>query len=218
MRRESESKVPVTVPRQKRSTRTQQKILAIVEKHLLAGSFDQVTVQDLVAEAGCSVGAFYGRFANKAAAVYHFYDARCGELEVLATQILDPGRSESLYELLAEFTQTIVKRTFAYAAIIRSDAIQFTNEADNPFTLRARRLNTELLRSLHHCLGSRETEISQPVSHETALFVLAMIGGMSREAVIMSSKVVDDAGKLGITRFAQELTLAVTRYLGVKRR
>ncbi len=216
MKNKSKSKIPVAVPQQTRSTRTQQNILAAVERHLLAGTFDQASVQDIVAEAGCSVGAFYGRFANKAAAVYHFYDARCLDLEVLANELLNSERPEPLAVLLSDFTQTIVRRTFDYAAIIRSDALRITSDPDNPFTLRARALNARLLKSLHTCLSTRKSEVLHPASPETALFVLAMIGGLSRDAVLNSTRLIDDPCDFTVDRFARELTLAVFRYLGVR--
>jgi len=215
MNRSRKSKPPVATPKQARSAATQERILEAAEKRLIEGTFDQASVQDMVSEAGCSVGAFYGRFANKAAVVYHFYDARCGELEALVDEILDPDRPDTLELLLTEFTQMIVKRTFAYAAVIRSDALRNATDPDDPITLRAQKLNVQLLSSLRHCLAVREAETSHAIGQENALIVLALVGGLPRDAVISGLRLVDDPGKLDADRFAQELTLLVTRYLGV---
>ncbi len=216
MKPKPRSKSPVNAPRQTRSTRTQEKILAVVEKHLRAGTFDRVSVQDVVTEAGCSVGAFYGRFANKAAAVYYFYDVRCTSLEKNVEAVLDPKRPEPLADLLAEFTRTVVRRTFDYAAIIRSDALRIASGPANPFTRRARDLNARLQRALQRCLHARSDECSVTASDETALFVLALVGGLSRDAVVNGGRLVESAGTFGAERFTRELTLAVTRYLGVR--
>lgn len=213
-----ESRNPVTAPQQHRSAQTQKRILDVVEKHLLGGTFDDITVQDLVSEAGSSVGAFYGRFANKAAAMYRFYDDRCHDLEDQVTAVLDPDRAESLAELLEIFTKTVVHRTFAYAPIIKSDSLRLATDTDSPFTLRARELNTRLLNTVRRCLDARQGEMTHRSSHETALFVLALVGGMSRDAVVSGGRLVDDPGKFNAELFARELNRAVAGYLGVTAR
>ena len=210
-----ESRNPVTAPQQHRSAQTQKRILDVVEKHLLGGTFDDITVQDLVSEAGSSVGAFYGRFANKAAAMYRFYCDRCHDLEDQVTAVLDPDRAESLAELLEIFTKTVVHRTFAYAPIIKSDALRLATESDGPFALRARKLNTHLLVTLKSCLDARQGEMAHRAGHETALFVLALVGGMSRDAVVNGARLIEDSGEFNAELFARELHRAVSGYLGV---
>ena len=68
--------------RQQRSRETRDAILKAVAKLVKAGKYESATVQDIVQAAGSSVGAFYGRFADKTAALYSFYDTRCAESEV----------------------------------------------------------------------------------------------------------------------------------------
>jgi AcrR family transcriptional regulator len=216
MNKQAKSRTPITKPRQRRSAQTQEKILKVVDRHLVAGTFNEVTVQDLVSEAGCSVGAFYGRFTNKTAALYHFYDARCRELEKAAQELLDPDRPESLNVLLTDFTERVVRRTFAYAAILKVDALRVATDPDHPFTRRARELNSVLLDMMSKLLEARQAEFSHTASEETALFVLALVGGLSRDAVVTGARLADKTGEHSAERFIVDLTRAVHGFLGLR--
>ena len=54
-------------PRQARSVRTAERILAAARDLLAGQEFDRVSVPAIATRAGCSVGAFYGRFRDKEA-------------------------------------------------------------------------------------------------------------------------------------------------------
>lgn len=67
------------VPRQRRSLRTQEKLLDALEQLLEARFFEHITIQDIAATAGVAVGTVYRRFRNKEAllpALYLRLDAR----------------------------------------------------------------------------------------------------------------------------------------------
>ncbi len=77
----SSSSKSVRTPLQARSARTQERILAAVEKLLETTPFEKITVADIVRHAKSSVGSFYARFADKEAlldALYQRYDAQLG--------------------------------------------------------------------------------------------------------------------------------------------
>lgn len=52
-------------PRQARSRATRRRILAAANHLLRARSFESLSVQEIATAAGCSIGAFYGRFRGK---------------------------------------------------------------------------------------------------------------------------------------------------------
>ena len=79
----------VNAPQQRRSAETQRRILDAVAAILAKGRYHDATVQEIVGLARCSVGAFYGRFKDKNAALYMFYDERCRELEKLSENRLN---------------------------------------------------------------------------------------------------------------------------------
>ena len=58
---------PIREPQQARSQKTMNQILDTAAAILEQKTFDQLTVSEVVHQAGTSVGAFYGRFRNKQA-------------------------------------------------------------------------------------------------------------------------------------------------------
>lgn len=75
---------------QARSRATRTRILKILEKSVQDDSIDRLTVADIAKRAKSSVGAFYGRFADKAAALDALYGDR---INGLAEVILENNRS-----------------------------------------------------------------------------------------------------------------------------
>ena len=61
----------VATPRQARSERTLEKILAACDRLLAERSFEQISMQDIAAEAGVSVGNLYNRFSDKSGLIDH---------------------------------------------------------------------------------------------------------------------------------------------------
>ena len=61
----TESTAPIHKPQQTRSRRTMQNILDAAAALLDDKSFNEISINEIVARAGCSVGAFYGRFQDK---------------------------------------------------------------------------------------------------------------------------------------------------------
>ena len=206
---------PIIRATQERSHHTQSCILDVVEKRLSDGSFDDATVSELVADAGCSVGAFYGRFTGKAAALFDIYDRSCEQLEKQAVRLLDSDRDDSLAEQLEAFTMLVVRRTFASAGLLRSAAFRRELETESAFSERAEVFNACLLALLERCLRAREDEMAVQADRRTAIFVLAMIGGMSRDAVIHGNRMSGKRPAFGIASFGRELSYAVLRYLQV---
>lgn len=65
---------------QARSRATRKRILKVLDRALKDQSIDSLTVADIARSAKSSVGAFYGRFADKAAAMDALYADRMDEL------------------------------------------------------------------------------------------------------------------------------------------
>ena len=155
---------PVRPTQQKRSLKTQQKILKVVGKLLREGQFENATVQDIVRQSGSSIGAFYGRFKDKNGALFSFYDAHCRQLEAAVLPILDPNRKDGapLSQILSQFVQATVRHTFAHAEILRAGTIKFSDLKDDPFLSRARRMNQEIYQALLAILQARRAEFEHP--------------------------------------------------------
>ena len=202
--------------RQRRSAATRDAILNVVEKMVEAGEFERATVQDIVRRAGSSVGAFYGRFADKSAVLFSFYDSRCQGLEARASEILVNRRGAALWTMLSRFVGMSVRHTMANEPFLRVSQSHFTGDPDNPFTQRARQLNSRLYALLRRLLDERRDEHAHPEPETAALFVLALVGGLTRDALLTGQKISNR--EMYAEAFLGELKRAVAGYLGIEPR
>ena len=200
--------------RQQRSRKTRDAILKVVAKRVMAGDFETTTVQDIAKAAGSSVGAFYGRFADKTAALYSFYDSRCEEVETRAAALLDPADPRDLQAILGAFIDQLASNTLAHAAFLRASRKYFTTSEETVFVKRARLLNAKLYGLLLPVLRAHREEFSHPDVESATLFLLALVGGLTRDALLTGAALTDR--KIEPGPFVAELQRAVFGYLGLK--
>ncbi len=209
--------LPVVKPtQQKRSAETQRKILAVVERLIQKGQFDKVNVQEIARQAGCSIGAFYGRFSDKNAALFGFYDVRCEKLEQSAQDILtlDRPSKRALSDILDDFIESIVNLDTEHAHFLRASAVLSGSERAQPFLKRAQMMNANILNLLSLLLEKRGGEFEHPHPRVAAQFVLAIVGSLSREAVLVGEHLAQE--QFDCQSFTDELKRAIYGYLGVK--
>lgn len=103
----------VKTPLQSRSHRTLQSILDATVSLLEDKDFDQLGVNDIVQEAGTSVGAFYGRFRSKEDVLRLLRERDLAESIATVTEVLAPERWEttSLESLLREIVAFSVENS-----------------------------------------------------------------------------------------------------------
>mgnify|MGYP001817438101 CR=1 FL=1 len=200
--------------RQKRSAKTRDAILKVVAKLVKDGKFECASVQDIVTAAGSSVGAFYGRFADKTAALYSFYDERCQTLEAKVTILLREPADGELNNRLGQFIEFTVGHTLSNADFLRASRPYFAAEKDSVFQQRARLLNAKLYGLLLPILREHKNEMDHPDVEGATLFVLALVGGLSRDALLTGVALTDK--KIDVAHFVEELKRAVYGYLQVK--
>lgn len=206
---------PVRPARQQRSRETRDAILKVVAEWVMTGRFETSTVQDIVGAAGCSVGAFYGRFADKTAVLYSFYETRCQEQETRTAIMLDPTDPSDLESQLGAFIEHIVNHTMAHSAFLHASRQYFTTGKETPFLHRARLLNGRLYGVLLPVLRAKSDEFSHPNPETATLFLLALIGGLTRDALLTGAALTDK--KLECGPFVTELKRAAFGYLGLKK-
>ncbi len=109
-------------PQQRRSIETRERILKSVTTLLETDAYSSATVQDIVSAAGCSVGAFYGRFKDKDAVLFAIFTVRCAALETDSAAILQ-GEHGSLEHTLRKFIELVIEHTLRHKPIIRAGLI-----------------------------------------------------------------------------------------------
>lgn len=197
-----------TADRQERSRRTREALLDAIEGLIARDEFENSTVADIVSKAGCSVGAFYGRFANKDAAVAAVYGRRREPLTASLTAL-----SRTAPDLEA-WARGAVELALDHAAANRALLAHAAVSADAMSSMfaDARVANVDLVDSICEAVAQRfAPRLSREAAASAASFALAMIGGLTRDAAVFS------AGLLGPDRnrrwFIDQLQLAVTAYI-----
>jgi len=84
----------VQIPQQTRSRKTMNRILDVSQSLLEEKGFDELTIAEIVQRAGCSVGAFYGRFRDKDALLHALDERFFQEFIAESEAILDVRRWE----------------------------------------------------------------------------------------------------------------------------
>ena len=208
---------PIRAPQQKRSAATLQRILDAVTGLVEAGAYEQATVQEITTRAGCSVGAFYGRFEDKDAALYALYDARCARLEAATLPILEAGAAPeaSLAATLRAFIRRIIAHIFENAALVRAEAFLTPHDASSPFWARAKLMNGRIHKRLEAVLAAHTDSFNHPHPERVGLIVLSLIGGLPRDAVKIGARIVD-CSDVAMDAYAEEIERVVFGYLGVE--
>jgi TetR/AcrR family transcriptional repressor of nem operon len=170
--------------RQSRSARTRDRILETLDRALLDGSLERLTVHDIVEQAGCSVGAFYGRFSDKDAAIAGLYRKRRDDFLIRLAAASEQARDLDDWARRAvalAFDHAIANRPLLARAAIRDHAMA-TIYAD------ARVAHLELVDQITALLTDRfKLALAPGEASSAAAFALAMIGAMSRDAAVYSA-------------------------------
>lgn len=201
--------------KQARSRATRDAILKVVAELVMSGKFESASVQDIVSASGCSVGAFYGRFSDKTAALYRFYEQRCAELETHVAELIVPDGPDHLETQLDAFIEHLVANTIAHAAFLHASRQYFSTTKETPFVQRARLLNGRLYGQILPLLRARTEEFTHPNAESASLFVLALIGGLTRDGLLTGAALT--TRKIESGPFIAELKRAVFGYLGIVR-
>jgi AcrR family transcriptional regulator len=166
--------------KQNRSRKTRDALLAAGWKLLAKTSWDQLSVNDIVAEADSSVGSFYSRFADKDS----YFDS-------LASQWLERRRAESqaLYARLSSaddyvdavimdvYRSVLGSRHFWHAAIIRGVKVP---EFWVPF-------RESGLRRIKECIRLRTDELGRELSAQEIRdirFAFQMVNGVINNGIL----------------------------------
>lgn len=212
----AEQNQPVRPPRQDRSRKTLDRLVAATEDLLSEKSFAEATVAEIVSRGQTSVGAFYGRFADKEA-LLQFLDQSMEDAAIeYWDSFLAPERwkGASVAEIMEEFIGNWVRAHREKSGILRTLFLYARDRPQPEFLKRARRLNGHVLIRLTALLLRRRHEIGHPNLEQAIGLGLLMVVTTMREAILFGDKklypmtVPDDT-------LAAELTRSFLAYLGV---
>lgn len=202
--------------RQARSQETLERLLESTESLLAHKGFEGVTVAEIAARAGMSVGAVYSRFRDKDAVLQCLLDGFSAEARSTARATLDPERWEgaSVEEIVSELLVFLVEIHRERVGILRELAAR-AHRVGSPGMLRKEELLRDIGERLSALLLARADEIGHPDPPLAVGLGLRLVLGYLENATLTG-----DSGAYGLPtsddRLAAELTRTYLSYLAVK--
>lgn len=204
----------VTPTRQARSGATFQALIRAGRRALDAKTFDQMTVSEIARAARASVGAFYGRFANKEAFFSAIQEITVAGIEAqlearLACPEVEAGSDAEFLATVAEFTVSVFREHRGlYIASFKHASTR--PGAWSPI----RRLGYSVSGQFAAKLGPRLRRLGKPLSEREIRIGLQFMGGLMVNAVL------NDPGPLSLDdrKLDAYLTRFLCSYFGVSAR
>lgn len=201
-------------PRQERGRRTRERILCATERLLRTKRLEDLGVQEIVRQAGSSVGSFYHLFGSKDALVgplYARYDARITDG---ARRVLDPSRWRN--RPLAHRAS----RLFRYAArLYRRDRglmrslVLHARCHPGEVTSQQRRHRRGFYDLVTDLFLERRHEITHPDPPAAVRLALFVVGSALREKILFGDAPHPRSVELDDRFLAEELTHVFLAYL-----
>ncbi|HEU0016051.1 MAG TPA: helix-turn-helix domain-containing protein [Longimicrobium sp.] len=206
--------MPVRPPRQARSEASLGRMVQAAEEVLREKGFDEVTLAEIAARAGVTVGAFYGRFRGKDALLVHLEERVLGELRGLVG-----GQADRLADRAGPLASLVFDLLMAATAFYRAHrgtlrALDLRARSDPALRARLDAANRATLQRLAPIVEARRDEIRHPGPSQAFPFAVLLAGNTLREAVLFDTPWLAEAG-WSDRKLARELTRAFLAYLGV---
>ena len=176
---------PVKEPRQSRSRATMERLLVAAEAILEEKSWQALTIQDVVQQAGCSVGAFYGRFKDKNG-LLHALDERYFEdisTAIEATISALESTDHSLQETVSALATLVVQIHSHNQGVMRTVILQARLVADPRFRTREAQLMQYRAKIMALVLTHRQ-RIAHEDTETAALFGYLQMYYTAREMML----------------------------------
>lgn len=205
--------------RQARSQLTAERVLGATRALLARRGLDELSVAEIAARAGVSIGGFYARFSSKDAVLVQLCDDRFFSrfLTVLETT-LNPALIEgtSIPEVLDLFHATAIASFRTNRHVLRELARFSRTVPDVTFRERVNQFNKAVHRHLSALLLARAGEIHHPEPRLAVDLAIVAVSAVMREQVLFSA-LRPDVQTMSDQRLAAELTTLCCGYLGVAR-
>ena len=202
-------------PLQDRSFQTMNQILDATGALLEDKLFEEISIAEIVEQAGCSVGAFYGRFKDKNSLLMalderHFEDFDEGAQRLIAD--LQTG-NEALPVVIRKVVQFLVDVYGGRPGLLRALVLYAKQHADVSFRLRERRA-WKVYPQLHRIIRSHCEEINHPDLDFAIRFGFIQTFFTASEVLLWGTR--NDDFTIPPQKLVDELTRSYLAYLGVQ--
>ena len=175
----------VNEPQQTRSARTMEKIVTATEALLAEKDWSEVTIQEIVDRADCSVGAFYGRFRDREGLLHaldeRFFDELIALIETTASS--STWETTSLAETITAIAGLVVDLHRHKQGVMRTLILQARLQDDARFREREAQVMQSLPGVTSLILAHRD-EIQHKDPEAAVLFGFLQLFFSAREMLI----------------------------------
>lgn len=204
-------------PKQRRSEATLGRLVEATRRLLADKSFDDITINEIVVEAGASVGAFYARFGDKEALLDYLRDtaAREADEEGQRTLAARDWGSAPLDLVAREVVRGLVRQHRANTGTLRAVASRRISAGASGAPRENPAFQPPVLVEL---IKQRRSEIAHPNPDVAVHLGLAMVTSTVRDRVLFPELSAGGSAPSPVTDavFIEELTRAFLGFLGVK--
>jgi AcrR family transcriptional regulator len=202
----------VRQPQQKRSQDTLERLLQAAEAVLAEVPLDEARVSEIVRRSGTSVGAFYGRFADKEALLNCLDDRFFQRARQYWNDFFTSAdwREGPLDQRLSRLVKLVVAQNRAHRPLVRSLQLYAWLQPDSQYAARREKLQGEVIAEVCKTILARRRELTHPRPARAARLGLGILIGAVGELVLFSPT------PLGEDALAAELTRALLAYLGLR--
>ena len=197
---------------QARSQQTLERLLDSAEALIADKGFDDITVAEIAARAGCSVGAVYSRFRDKQAVLHSLQDRFAQEATLTAdtTLGLDRWQDASIEEIVSQLISFLVEIHRERRGILRE--LSVLSKSEPAMIERKARLAAHVGQHVEALLLARAERIRHPEPAAAVRFGVQFVLAALERAVLF-----DDVATYGLPasdeQLARELTRAYLAYL-----
>ena len=201
----------LTEPKQARSRKTLQQIVAACDALLDNGTFEEISMQAIAEQAGVSVGNLYNRFPGKEALITHLIERMQVRQSEFVSNRLRPGSSKGkdLRARLTYLAGTIDRGVAANAALLR--AIAARNLAGNTPQVDATNQHAHaFVDQMADWVYQSGDEVRHPDGREACRFAVASISFGLQYRLIFDTP----TRLFGVRGYKRRLTDTALTYLG----
>jgi AcrR family transcriptional regulator len=201
-------------PRQRRSAATLDRIVRAAEELLAERSFEEATVDDIVARAGSSKGSFYSRFADKEALLAYLGGECTAHAKATWAEQLDPDATDGvpLEEVIDGFVARLLEEYERSGPVLRALMLESRLRPGTEFERLTDELDAHIRDALRRLLEARRKELPGIDPAQAATVGMLMLDSTTREAAFFAN---GRGGPLAVEPKAlrRELVRAYVAYL-----
>lgn len=177
-------------PVQERSRKTLERIVEAASRLLARSTFDDISVDDLVAEADSSKGAFYARFDDKEALFEYLCAYWAERAKKSWTEFFsEPARQdEDLPSLLRRIVARLVELYRMEPDSVRAFALRARSPGEPAATRSATDLNEYVLGLVETSVARRADALAHPDPGGAARFGMMAVAAVAREFVLFGNE------------------------------